>query len=165
MKNPISDSVEFPCRIRTKSSAYIFWSIVLGPILLAWIYIACTRPKLNNWEGVAATCGLLVFALLKAYLFEVDLHVDRLAVRNWFVKTDMLYSEIERVDILWVSYRGALSNNWRIQGNASLMKRPLIIPMRAITPSDNRKIAKTLVEKAPKAHIDPAMRSAAAHAD
>ena len=153
--------VEKPYRIRTQPFTYAIFGVLIGPILIAWIYIACSSPVASNGVGAVVAGGILAAIWLWLFFVEVNLYSDRLVIKTLFGKREVTYSDIRKVDIVVRSSRGATGRGWAIYDSAHFATRPLKIPIGPFSGRDQRKIAETLVEKAPAACIDSWTRSVA----
>ncbi len=151
-----------PYRIRTQPFTYAIFGILLGPIVIAWIYIAHSSTVPSNRLGAVIAGGILA-ALWSWFLFlGVDLYSDRLVMRTALRKSEISYSDIRKVDILVRSFRGGTGYGWAIYDDGRFATSPLKIPIGPFRVRDQRKIAEMLVEKAPAARIDPWTRSVGA---
>lgn len=148
-------------RVRTQPFTYAIFGVLLGPIFLIWTALAWSNPSSSDWEGAAAAGTLLIILWLWFFVLEVDLCPDRLVLQTLLGKRELRYAEIRRVEIAVRRSRGATGRAWAIYDSAHFATRPLKIPIAPFTASDQRKIAGTLVEMAPTAHIDAWTRSVA----
>jgi len=151
--------VEKPYKIRTQPFTYAIFGILIGPIFIAWVYIAHISPVASNRVGAAVAGGILAGVWLWFFSLEVDLCSDRLVMKTLFGKRQIIYSEIEKVDLIVRSARGGTGRAWAVYDSARFSTHPLKIPLGPFRGGDQQKIAATLVEKAPAARIDSWTRS------
>jgi hypothetical protein len=151
----INRRIEKPHRIRTRPFTYAIFGVLIGPIVIAWIYIARSSPGASNRDGALVAGGLLAAVWLWFFLLEVDLYSDRIVFKTLLRKREVAYSDIRKVDIFVRRSRGATGYGWAISDTMRFARRPLEIPISPFRDRDQRKIAKMLVEKAVAARIDP----------
>lgn len=135
--------------------------ILIGPIVIAWVYIACSNPVISNRVGAVVAGSILTAIWLWFFFLEVDLYSDRLVIKTLLGEREVSYSDIRKIDIFLVSSRGVTGRGWAIYDSTHFATRPLKIPIAPLRGRDQRKIAETLVEKAPTARIDSWTRSMA----
>jgi hypothetical protein len=150
-----------PCRIRTQPFTYGIFGILIGPIFIAWVYIACSSRVVSNRVGAVVAGSILTAIWLWFFFFEVDLYSDRLVIKTLLGRREVNYSDIRKVDIVVRSSRGATGRGWVIYDSRHFATRPLKIPIGPLRGRDQRKIAQTLVDKVPTARIDSWTRSMA----
>ncbi len=147
-------TVEEPYRIRTQPFTYAIFGALLGPIVIAWIYIAGSGTVPSNRAGAVVAGGILGALWLWFFFLEVDLYSDRLVMRTLFGKCEVSYSDIRKVDIVVRSFRGGTGRGWAIYDSKRFATRPLKIPMGPFRVRDQRRLAETLVEKVPAVRVD-----------
>lgn len=153
--------VEKPYRIRAQPFTYAIFGVLIGPIFIAWIYIAGSSPVASNTVAAVISGAILAAIWLWFFFLQVDLYCNRLAIKTLFGKREVTYCEIRKVDIVVRSYRGGTGRGWAIYDSVRFARRPLKIPIGPFRSVDQRKIAEMLVEKAPAARIDSWTRSLA----